>query len=280
MAYFQSNKKVDAFLYLMKGENRLDDGAYTATTAKRITMIIPAGIRIFDTDLGKTFIGDGTVAGGTPERKVLNVRTVNVAAASGVTSIASGTSTINFAGAKYLRTGDTITLSGVGIPTPLTAATYYVVKLDDNRLTSQNTGLNIAFASGNRANALAYNYITLTSAGTAATCSGVIDGVFVWKSEDVLYVNPVSAAINVYLPFLTTHNGETLSIKRAVTSSNAVTIKGVDASGNILASGAMSVDATLGTGYITLKAATTDFVNIVADGVGGHWLNLGSQITP
>jgi len=273
---------VDQFACVMKAQDKITDGLWKVTTAKRRTLVPPKGVRLYDTDMDKFFNGDGVTNGGVAEGAKVALRVVPVSAASsGITVKTSGEATnpntFTWAPAAYLRTGDAITLAdGTGaVPSGTTATTYYIKKVGDYGNGKSNAGTTFRIAS-TRANALANTTLTIASSGTAGFTS-VIAGVAAQGVEDVLLINPVSAAVDVYLPYSTTSPNFACTVKRAPTASNDVTVKELDASGNVKASGDMSVDGTAG--YVTLKAATADYLELFADASNGVYFTRGKTVT-
>lgn len=273
---------IDQFACVMKAQDKITDGLWKVTTTKRRTLVPPKGVRLYDTDMDKFFSGDGLTNGGVVESAKVALRVVPIdAASSGITVKASGETTnpntFTWAPAAYLRTGDAITLdAGEGaVPSGTTATTYYIKKVGDYGNGKSNAGTIFRLASS-RVNALANTTLTIADDGTAGFTS-VIAGVAAQGVDDVLLINPVSAAVDVYLPYSTTSSNFACTVKRATTATNAVTIKELDASGNVKASGDVTVDGTAG--YVTLKAATDDYLNLFADAANGVYFTRGKQVT-
>jgi hypothetical protein len=57
-------KDVNQFLTLVKKIDKVGENAWKTTTAKRITLTIPEGFQVYDTDLNTWFHGDGSTVGG------------------------------------------------------------------------------------------------------------------------------------------------------------------------------------------------------------------------
>ena len=109
----------DLFQSKLAMGDKITDGFYKVTSAKRRTLVPPKGFRLYDTDLNIIFTGDGTTNGGSVCNSREHVRIVNVAAAaSGITVQTSGATTypnsLTWAAAEYLRTGDAVTLAAGG----------------------------------------------------------------------------------------------------------------------------------------------------------------------
>ena len=244
-------------------------------------MVPPKGFRLYDTDLNLIFTGDGTTAGGVVCDGRKRVRIVNVAAAtSGITVQTSGATTypnsLTWSAAQYLRTGDAITLAaGTGaVPSGLSATTYWISKPDDIGDGKANEGTTFRLSS-TRENALARTTLTIASAGTAGFTS-VIAGVMANETADITLISPVSAAIDVYLPYSNVSTGFNCTVSRAATATNAVTIKEVDASGNVKATGSMTVDGSAG--YVSLRASSADYAEFFADSTNGVYYTHGKRI--
>lgn len=276
-----SNKSFDQFVGLMKKIDQVNDSTWKVTTAKRITLVIPDGVRVFDTDLNKFFDGDGVTAGGVAGTNKINVRKIGIAAAaSGGLSAATSGTTNSITWTTYgddLRTGDAITLAaGTGtLPSGLSATSYYIIKNGDVGDGASNNATSFQVAT-TRANALAGTAVSILSSG-APGWTAVISGFMPKFGDDIVLIDPVSAAVDVFLPDANSSSGFSVTIKRAKTATNAVTIKEVDVSGNVAASGTVTVDDTAG--YIVLKAATDDFVNLFADSTAGEYWTRGKQVT-
>lgn len=73
------------FSGLTKKSDVLSDNSFKTTTAKRVTLIPPDGVRIYDTDLDRSFIGDGVTYGGIKEGARRSVNTITAIAASAFT---------------------------------------------------------------------------------------------------------------------------------------------------------------------------------------------------
>lgn len=275
-------KDVQQFKTLLKKTDKIDDSTWKVTTAKRITLLIPDGIEVYDTDLDKFFVGDGVTQGGVAGSSKLNVRKVAIAAAaSGTLSATTSGSTNSVSwpeGGAYLRTGDYITLAaGTGtLPSGVTAGSYYIIKNGDTGDGASNTGTTFKLAT-TRANALAGTAVSILSSGSPGW-TAVIAGVGAKSTDDVLLIDPVSAAVSVFLPDADSSTGFSIAVKRAKTATNAVTIKELDASGNVSASGDVTVDDAAG--YVVLKAATDDYANLFADSSAGEYWTNGKQVTP
>lgn len=277
-----SARGLEQFETIMRKTDKLNDSLWKATTAKRITLVIPKGIKVYDTDLKKTFVGDGSTAGGVSESSKISVRkiAIDAAASGGLTATTSGgTNSITWTlGGAYLRTGDAIIVADGtgGVPSGLTTATgYYIFKPSDVGDGSSNTNTTFK-VSTTRANAIAGTAISLLSSGTAGW-TAVISGITANENDDVLLIDPVSAACDVFLPDANTATGFSCLIKRGSTATNAITVKELDASGNVSASGDVTIDDAAG--YRVLAAASTDFVDIFADtDAGEHWFK-NSQIS-
>lgn len=271
----------DLFQTKLAMGDKITDGFYKVTTAKRKTLVPPKGFRLYDTDLNLIFTGDGITNGGIATNGRQRVRIVNVAAASsGITVQTSGATTypnsLTWAPAQYLRTGDAVKLAAGGgaLPSGLSAATYWISKPTDIGDGKENTDTTFRL-SATRENALARTTLTIASAGTAGFTS-VIQGVMANETADITLISPVSAAIDVYLPYSNVSPGFNCTVSRAATATNVVTIKEVDVSGNAKASGAMTVDGTAG--YVALRAANADYAEFFADSTNGVYYTHGKRI--
>lgn len=272
-----STKSVILFESQMDKEDKISSGVYKATTAKRISLVIPAGVRIYDTDLKKFFMGDGVQNGGHTEAARLAVRTVPIAAANGTITVTLASSSFTWAAATHIRTGDAITVAaGSGtIPTGLTATTYWIIKNGDIGDGKSNAGTTFKLASS-RANAIARTSVAITDVGVAGF-TFVISGVAAQGTSDVLLISPVSAAVDVYLPYSNNAKGFSTTIKRAPTATNAVTVKEIDSDNSIKATGSVTIDGTAA--WVVLKAGTYDYLEIFADDAAGVYWTRGRQTT-
>lgn len=126
-------KALDHFISLMKKANKLDDDCYSVTTAIRKTLIIPLGFKLYDTDIGAMFIGDGVSYGGKSQDSKEEVRLIVTAAASAATSndtfvtIASAADGIFTSVAHGYAVGDVVTAMTTDATYGLTADTEYTV---------------------------------------------------------------------------------------------------------------------------------------------------------
>jgi hypothetical protein len=273
-----SNKDFNNFVGLMKKTDRLDETTWKATTAKRITIVIPDGVKVFDTDLNKMFVGDGTTTGGIGAANKVSIRRIAVAAAaSGGLTADPTTDKITWTtyGAD-LRTGDAITIgSGGTIPTGLSATSYYIIKDDDVGDGSANINTSFKVAT-TRANALAGTAVNITTSGVAGwTCA--ISGFMPKYGDDIVFISSLAKAVDVFLPDANSSAGFSVTIKRANSATYAATIKEVDVSGNVAASGACYIDDAAG--YTVLRASQNDYVNLFADATGGKYYSRGKQIS-
>lgn len=277
-----SVKDYTQFESLLKKAAKVGD-TYRVTTAKRITLLVPEGIKIYDTDLDKEFVGDGTTMGGVSSTATAKVRKIAVAAAAsgGLSATTSGsTNSVTWTiGGPYVRTGDAITLAaGTGtLPSGTTATTYYIKKNSDQGDGASNTGTSFKLYT-TRANAIAgTSAVSILSSG-APGWTAVINSLGVFSESEFVLIDPVSAACSVILPDANSSAGFSVTVKRAKTATNAVTIKEADASGNVSASGSVTIDDTAG--YLVLKAATDDYARLFAESSSGEWFTAGKQITP
>lgn len=78
--------KFNRFDSQMRGADKIAEDCWKATSAKRITIIVPNGCRVYDTDIGMVFIGDGSTYGGRSAVAKREVKTITAAAASAFTS--------------------------------------------------------------------------------------------------------------------------------------------------------------------------------------------------
>lgn len=269
------NKTINNFETLMKKTNKVSDGVWNATTDKRQSVIIPKGITIYDTDEKKFYMGDGSTAGGVSSdaRPAIRIIPVN-AAASGTLSASATTDKITWPEAgSYLRTGDYITLAaGAGtLPSGLSATTYYIKKDDAPGSGEADDGTAFKVAT-TRANAIAGTTVDILSSG-AAGYTAVIAGVVAQGWEDVIHIDPAGAAVDVVLPDANSADSNfKVSVKKD-TGANAVTIKELDASGNVSASGSVTIDSA--TGYKTLRASVADYGTFFPNTSAGEWFSLG-----
>jgi hypothetical protein len=272
-----SKTAVNNFGNLLNPINKISDGVYFVTTAKRITLTPPAGVRLYDSDLSRWYEGDGSTNGGILEGVKRSVRKIGIGAASGTTTINSGTDVFTDTKIANLRTGDGLTFAaGTGtLPSGVSATQYYITKVGDDGSGDANTGTTFKIAT-TRANAIAGTNVDVLSSG-AAGWTTVVATVCVNENDDVVLIDPVSAAVSVVLPDANTATGFGCTIKRAKTATNAVTIKELDASGNVAASGAVIIDDTAG--YVTLKAATDDYITVIAESSAGEYWSISDQIT-
>jgi hypothetical protein len=269
-------KALQMFGLAMAHTSRISENEWIASTSKRLSLVIPKGVRVWDEDLDTWFTGDGASTGGVKEGNRRKIRKIGIGAASGTTTVVSGTDIFTDSKVAALRTGDGITFAaGTGaLPSGITAAQYFIIKEGDVARGEGNGGTTFKVAS-TRANALAKTAVDVLGAGTAGWTT-VISTVCANPSDDIVVIDPVSAAVSVALPDASSNEGVQVTVKRAKTATNAVTIKELDASGNISASGSVIIDDT--TGYVTLKAATDDFVSVVAND-GKYW-SVSKQVTP
>lgn len=80
------SKAIRQFLSIVKKSNMISEDCYSASTAVRKTLIIPAGFKVYDSDLGMVFTGDGISYGGKSSESKEEVRTIVTTAASAFTS--------------------------------------------------------------------------------------------------------------------------------------------------------------------------------------------------
>jgi hypothetical protein len=272
-------KAIGHFETQLNGRQKISTGIYMATTAKRKSLVIPEGVSVYDTGIKQWYAGDGETAGGVKIDKRKSVRTVAVAAAASGATIDSGTSVFTWADAAGLRTGDAITIAtGTGAtPSGFAAGTYYLVKENDDA-PETNTGTTFKLAT-TRANALARTTgVALAPSGDGtAGWTAVFANVVAQTGDDLIVVDPVSAAVGVVLPDADSNDGFSVTVRRARTATNAVNIKELDDSGNIAA--AITLDDS-GQASFALKAATNDWVTVVANGTTGEYWSTSRQITP
>lgn len=60
------SRSIAQFKFLLNKADRVSDDCWNVTTAKRKTLIVPTGFKLFDTDLKILFLGDGVTYGGIP----------------------------------------------------------------------------------------------------------------------------------------------------------------------------------------------------------------------
>jgi len=80
------SRSIAQFKFLLNKADRVSDDCWNVTTAKRKTLIVPTGFKLFDTDLKILFLGDGVTYGGIPVDGKEGGRTIVTAAASAFTS--------------------------------------------------------------------------------------------------------------------------------------------------------------------------------------------------
>lgn len=273
-------KDMQTFSTIMRKTDKVSDSMWKATTAKRITVVIPDGVSVFDTDLNKIFVGDGSTAGGVSTSSKIKVRKIGIAAAASGNLTADPTAdTITWATyGDDLRTGDAITVAASGgtLPGGLSGTSYYIIKTGDVGGGESNGGTSFKVAT-TRANALAGTAVNITTSGVPGwTCA--ISGFMPKAGDDIILIDPVSKAVDIFLPDANSSDGFSVTIKRAKTATYAVTVKEVDASGNVAASGSVTIDDTAG--YIVLKASTDDYLNLFADSAAGEYWTRSKQVTP
>lgn len=236
----------EKFKGILGDTEAISENYYEVTTAKRVTLTPPQGIKLYDIDQGKDYIGDGSTVGG----KVLagnKIRTIATVAATGVNLTASPTTDkIDWPtyGAELL-TGDSITVAaGSGtLPSGVTAAEKWVIK--DN---PTDSSFKIATT---RANALTGTAINILSSGVPGW-TAVITSVCADGSEDVFMINPVSAAIKVNLRYPTTGAADQITVKRIEggTGNVAVSMLGSNGAGSTLIHDGTSGDLSLVSGSV------------------------------
>lgn len=275
-----SAKDYKMFDSIMKKTDKLSDNVWKATTAKRQSVVIPDGARIFDTDLNKMFLGDGVVQGGISDTVNSSFRVVPVnAASSGGTTPVGGTAATDLISGwddlQYLRTGDGITLAaGTGtLPSGLSAQEYFISKPSDVTSTGgQSNTAQTCYLHTTRTAAISGTGAVDILASGAEGWTAVASTIGVQGYEDILHIDPAGAAVSVILPDSdSVGNGFNVMIKKD-TGANAVTIKEADASGNVVASGSMTVDGTAG--YETLNASMADYLGFVS--YGSEWFTVAS----
>ena len=80
------SRSIAQFKFLLNKADRVSDDCWNVTTAKRKTLIVPTGFKLFDTDLKILFLGDGVTYGGIPVDGKEGGRTIVTAAADGFES--------------------------------------------------------------------------------------------------------------------------------------------------------------------------------------------------
>ena len=75
------SRSIAQFKFLLNKADRVSDDCWNVTTAKRKTLIVPTGFKLFDTDLKILFLGDGVTYGGIPVDGKEGGRTIKTAAA-------------------------------------------------------------------------------------------------------------------------------------------------------------------------------------------------------
>lgn len=76
------SRSIAQFKFLLNKADRVSDDCWNVTTAKRKTLIVPTGFKLFDTDLKILFLGDGVTYGGIPVDGKEGGRTIVTATAS------------------------------------------------------------------------------------------------------------------------------------------------------------------------------------------------------
>ena len=80
------SRSIAQFKFLLNKADRVSDDCWNVTTAKRKTLIVPTGFKLFDTDLKILFLGDGVTYGGVPVDGKESGRTIVTATADGFES--------------------------------------------------------------------------------------------------------------------------------------------------------------------------------------------------
>ena len=80
------SRSIAQFKFLLNKADRVSDDCWNVTTAKRKTLIVPTGFKLFDTDLKILFLGDGVTYGGIPVDGKEGGRTIVTATADGFES--------------------------------------------------------------------------------------------------------------------------------------------------------------------------------------------------
>jgi hypothetical protein len=242
-------KTMNQFDGTMKQIDKLSNTVYKATGAKRKTLTVPYGVMVYDTTDNKFYMGDGTTKGGISDSAKIRVRGIPVYVADS-TGVSANATTDQITWTTYggkLRTADAITLAtGSGtIPSGLSPTTYYVVKATDD---PASDSFQVATT---RANAIAGTVVDILSSGAAGYTS-VIAQVAVQGFEDILFINPVQAAVTVYLPYPTIGTSPRVTIKRAAAGNFNVTIAALDSTGAAatLSLDDVSANVTMGSGTI------------------------------
>jgi len=272
-----SLKSRNQFDGVMKGNSKVGDNAYVATTTKRMSLIVPEGVRVFDTDLDKWFAGDDSTLGGRSLETSKQVRRV-LSKMSGASGLGFDYSTNKFSGAitSGWRTGDQIQLvSGLNFPSGYDEGTSYYVQKDGaenvtdfylctgraGALSGGSVGRVSGYPSGTQ-NFLASNYNN--------------DAFTVTAEDDVLVIDGVSGANTVaILPYIATNDGFSVIIKKPLvgTVDADVCLSGSDVNGNI---SDVSVD---GLGSVVLNRNYADYINVTANAEGATYYKVGGAIS-
>jgi hypothetical protein len=80
------SRSIAQFKFLLNKADRVSDDCWNVTTAKRKTLIVPTGFKLFDTDLKILFLGDGVTYGGIPVDGKESGRTIVTDTADGFES--------------------------------------------------------------------------------------------------------------------------------------------------------------------------------------------------
>lgn len=275
-----SQKDYDHFDSEMKQGLKIADGFYRATTAKRITLVIPEGIKVYDTNLDKMYVGDGITEGGVAGKQTSSLRVIPVASGTAAVATASGAtsnaSTVSWSPAANLRTGDGITVDTGGgtLPSGLTTATeYFCFKPSDVGNGASNTNTRFSLAS-TRNNAISGTIVTLHNSGAAGwLCKATT--IVCQKNDNIVHFDPCGVSgISCVLPDANNNNGFTVTIKKD-TGAQAVKIKELDLSGNVSASGSVTIDSVTGYGQIAASAAS--YATLFAQGAAGEYFTTGES---
>jgi hypothetical protein len=251
-------RALDAFDVVMSQRDKISEGKYRATTAKRLTTIPPAGVMIYDTDRERWYTGDGVVTGGTSNAANDKVRvlTVAAAAASG-TILVDGTATgsnVQFTDPKItqLRTADSLTFATAAgtVPSGIGTGEKWLIKTTPDSASG-------ALASS-RVNALAGTSLTVFNSG-ALGYTTVISTISSDKTEDVIYVK-AAAACTILLPNEEQAEDYSVLVRKSV-QDQIVTISGTTSAGAV---GGLQIEASGGSS-IALRISTGDYCRFYLD---------------
>jgi hypothetical protein len=122
------SRSIAQFKFLLNKADRVSDDCWNVTTAKRKTLIVPTGFKLFDTDLKILFLGDGVTYGGIPVDGKESGRTIKTAAASAFESSDTFITVTDADGGVFITSADHGLSVGTKIIPMANDTTYKVVK--------------------------------------------------------------------------------------------------------------------------------------------------------